>query len=503
MKVSLDVSSNMFEFIFDFMPALQAIYGIGFIPKPNEIVEFDENMYASHKRQTGEDTRPLYTVVPVNPKYLPDDNSAALMSSEEVEKLKKGIKFFKDYAKKNNLPNDSDTILKHAAKIMPDEIVEGTKFEKPKLRVLAENEKPKDSRDMWTGLMGAFINDNDIMSIKIKDETGLVREEVFSPSAEKIFDGNKMNYNEFKQYVVKSLSKIFTDDKYTIVERVRELPDDTSVEVIHVHEKREDGSEIGNGFHIGPCYNDYSLGKPLGDVILDMVKTVEEADTWTSKIDFNKLSEFDEVKNRLIIRPLNYNKNKKLLKGHVYRLNGDIAITLYMLMNNDASGLSTAKVERRTIEKWNLHENYIFDLAEENTLKNFKPYVVPIDIFLKGAEDADDVPDNNKFFMEQDFKLMKSVQSTYVLFLQDNINNATIPFINGTLQRLSEIMNDDLYLVIASMSYLVMHPQKSISLKQAKRNARNEKTNPYADPDEYLSDNVYLYTRADDTLKML
>jgi hypothetical protein len=89
------------------------------------------------------------------------------------------------------------------------------------------------------------------------------------------------------------------------------------------------------------------------------------------------------------------------------------------------------------------------------------------------------------------------------LFANNSVNNASIVFYNGVLQKLAEILNDDLYLVIASMSYAVLHTKKSISLERLRKMARNERNNPYADPDEFLSDGVYLYSATDGTLKMV
>jgi hypothetical protein len=310
-----------------------------------------------------------------------------------------------------------------------------------------------------------------------------------------------MNYEEFQNYIKQALAKIFIDSKYYVEDSKRELFDDEYVDVIHVREKFEGGS-TGRGFQIKPYFDDYTSGKPLGEIVLEMVKSIEDTDSWVNPADILSMSDFDTSWNKIIFRPLNYDRNRKILKRHMFKVVGDIALVIYMLLRNNGDMMATAKVEKNTIKKWNLPENYVFEWAMRNTAAMFRPYFIPME-FLMSNNDYTAYPDVHKYFMEPSFELQPSRLGAYALFADNNVNNASIVFYNGVLHRLAEILKDDLYFMIGSMSYAVLHTKKSISLEKLRMMARKERHNPYADPDEFLSDGVYLYSAADGTLKMV
>ena len=50
---------------------------------------------------------------------------------------------------------------------------------------------------------------------------------------------------------------------------------------------------------------------------------------------FSSINNYEAVKEHLIIRPLNYTDHQMELKNCIYRLNGDIALVLYIIFSND------------------------------------------------------------------------------------------------------------------------------------------------------------------------
>ena len=71
------------------------------------------------------------------------------------------------------------------------------------------------------------------------------------------------------------------------------------------------------------------------------------------------------------------------------------------------------------------------------------------------------------------------------------------------MKRLSEVLNDGFYLVVASMSYVVVHVEKSTTLEQVKETAKRERNNPYAREEEFLTDGIYYYSREEEALKWM
>ena len=309
-----------------------------------------------------------------------------------------------------------------------------------------------------------------------------------------------MTYDEFKAYMLDSISKIFSGSSFEVVAEMTTRPDMEPFEKINVIERIGETS-YHNGFSISDRYDDYIEGKPLGEIILECVKSVEGVDEWFKKFDFSKTSDFEQIRDRVIVRPLRFITNRKLLEQHMFRRVGDIALVIYMLLNQSEK-IATAKILKSNIEQWNLSEDYIFNHALTNTAKIFEPYIIPMEDIMLG-KGIETYPAENKFFMRPEYVHVKSSISAYSVFLNESPNAATAIFIPKALKRLAEILQDDLYISTPFMSFTVVHGKRSISLDELRQMNKKLKLSPLENQSEFLTENVYLYSVKRDELKML
>ena len=95
-----------------------------------------------------------------------------------------------------------------------------------------------------------------------------------------------------------------------------------------------------------------------------------------AKIDRDVLNKrgsgsYDEIREELIIRPLNYALHMDDLRGRVYRRIGDIALTLYQLINNAEHDLITSKIAREEVKRWGMDTDKVIDDALANSARIF------------------------------------------------------------------------------------------------------------------------------------
>ena len=515
MKLNVSMTKNANKVVLELLPSIQAIFQLGFIPSNNEIVELDEETYEAFERQMGETvTGRLYTIQPTNPKYEQIDKDTGkkvmnIIRDDEFNKLRMGVKFFEKYARDNNIATGgSDFILKHAAKNLPSTLTKDSPFEQPKLKLLNSSKAKRTDQEEMMNFVYSLMEEEDRISFEIIDEKGVVREEAFSPTAAKAFDGDKMSFDEFKVYIMQCLSKIFADEKYKVIEDLRFTADNTAYEVIRIETKNEFGVTFGNGFRVSPFYHDYSIGKPIDGIIEEMLEVIEDGGQLEGQFnELAKLDSFESMKDRLIVRPLNYQANKETLKDYLYRVNGDIAIVIYTTIetagNDDA--FVTAKIAKVSIDKWGITEDEVFDWALQNTRDKYKPFIIPMGDIVAGTKvsDVEKFPSKNKYFMDEDFELKKSFNHAYMLRLEVNPNSSTAVFLTGVSKRLSEVLNDDLYFVLTSTNFSIIHTKSQHKLKDVLEMAENDRKSAYADKENFLSEGIYYYDRNKDTLEHL
>ena len=496
MGVTVNLNPKGFELFMQILPSIKAIFDIGFIPLPEEIQEFDEEVYALYELKTGNTERPLYTIVPSDDE-MEQDNVTGVMLPEDLPKIYKGIDFFTKYASTHNIPlSDRQRVFNHAVERAPSMLREHTKFASPK------NEQPSDNIfDELMEFLADGLDKSDIFTVNVKDESGESFSKSFIPAYAKNVESAVMTYEEFKQYAINAISQIFSDKDHKVEASISLRSTEEQHEAIHVVMEKGGGKWL-NGFLVEPFYEEYTLGKPLGELVLDMVKSIEDNDEWIDKVNINDLNEFEKSKDSLFVRLLNYEKNKKALDGYIYKVIDDMALVVYMLAANNESGITSYKISTDILKQWNLSEEYVLNWTTENTAKLFKPYIIPIEMMNFKKSEAHTIPGEERFFMDYNFKLIKSTNGVYSLFQEDGLNDATIVFYKGAMQRLANILGDDLYIILPESDYAVVHLKSKFPAKQLKKIFRRIKSDQARAKHDILSDKIYLYTRNNDNLSV-
>lgn len=243
-------------------------------------------------------------------------------------------------------------------------------------------------------------------------------------------------------------------------------------------------------FHVGDMYRIYR-NDGMDAVYKVFTKNLrqhkERAKSDTSLLA--ALHDYDSVKDRVIIRPLNYRHNKEALERAVYRKVGDMAVVLYLLIDNQETGdhthLLSVKVPADVMDEWNLDKDYIMDEAAKNTMRLRPPALIGLGAGLKFGQHTP--------FMD-DPKPKVDFYSPFapIVSTDPDLNGAISAFYPGVLDRLLEMIGEPFYLVFTNISEFHVHPQSAeTSVSTMRRvlfdvNLRNK-------PDEILSKEIYLY----------
>ncbi len=203
----------------------------------------------------------------------------------------------------------------------------------------------------------------------------------------------------------------------------------------------------------------------------------------------NSLDTYENIKDRLIIRPLNYDLNTSKLDGCVYNKTGDIALTLYAIVIDDQENgiLNTIKVPENIIETWDKTTEEVYTNALENTTKYYSPRLYT-DIFNIAT-----TPFRQCALMERGYLVTELNDNTTALLTTDRKTNGAIAaFLPEVLDRISKLYgNSDFYIAFTSIHEAMIHKLGSIKPEAIKRNV-TETNRIFGDTDT-LSNKVWLY----------
>lgn len=204
-------------------------------------------------------------------------------------------------------------------------------------------------------------------------------------------------------------------------------------------------------------------------------------------------AEYEEIKNRLILRPLNYDDNEQILKHGIYRRVGDMALVLYISLGGGKQGSSanvmSTMVSRELFLLWGVGEDEeeVLNWAMDNTMRLQPPVFCVISLpamkiqhipFMDGAEE-----------IEVDF----DIPMAPVLSTEQEINGAIAAFYPGVLERLHQMVGEDFYLVFTSIYDVHIHPISGKVRVETMRDCLSGMNKEINKREELLSRRIYRY----------
>lgn len=248
-------------------------------------------------------------------------------------------------------------------------------------------------------------------------------------------------------------------------------------------------------FHMEEIYRDFAVGKDLEELFLEASDCLNRCREIEKRSPLGHMEDYEVIREHLIIRPLNYEKNSKRLEEGVCKVIGDIALTLYVNIG-DFDGLYTSSMVPKVVfESWGKSAGEVLRNAEENTYRLFPPRLFN---WLEFERFRDE---NYGVFMEQDpeLKLEGGSCATFVT-TKNQLNGAVVVFLPGVAKRLGELLGTDFYIAFTSMHEAAIHSCEKVypeTIRESLKGLNEEMPSV----DDFLSEKVYYYSRKTDRIE--
>ncbi len=289
------------------------------------------------------------------------------------------------------------------------------------------------------------------------------------------------------------------------------------------------GDTISPNIYLNQYYMRYQEGEPLETIADDIIDTYETSMKEQAQ-EYGELSfTFEQFKDYIIYRVVNYSRNKALLENvpHVRFL--DLAITFHCLVKQDHSGIGTIRLTNEHKELWNLSVKQLMQLASENTERLFPVKIntmeeVLTELFRKeletaGMEEADylvEQLDNNEEMLQEvqeeseladeyteemldsmlnDLMQQQKGPKMYILSNSVGINGATAMIYKDAIRNFASELDSDFYILPSSIHEVILVPYEDCFSREELKNMVNEVNCTQVPIEEVLSDRVYIYRR--------
>lgn len=301
-----------------------------------------------------------------------------------------------------------------------------------------------------------------------------------------------MEYREFVEELMTEI-KDETGLKTEFHEADEKMPQDS----IWVYMSEDDGSSNIVRLFTAESYNWWTQKKTTFPALVRSVKkSVENFDNMCVPDKLKKLKDYEQVKENLFIRLINFEKNKTELEKAFYKRNGDIALTLYMKIADEDGMLTSLKVPLQCVERWDLEKEDVFMAALKNTVSMMPPKVYDMmKMLLKPGYDGEDVDDPDYIpFQDAMGNCLSTGQKT---------NGAVAIFYPGVARLFCDKINTDgLYLVFTSIHEVMVHNARMIEPEDL-ASVLDDTIKDSTPEEDVLTKHIYYYNAETDRIIMV
>ncbi len=293
-----------------------------------------------------------------------------------------------------------------------------------------------------------------------------------------------MNYEQFKEQ--------FTEDlKRNLEARGHDI---ASIDITHTQKLNQEAydaisvkledSQVGPS---GNLSNLYAAYEQVGDydMILTRATTImDDAISNMPSYDANQLTDYDFIKDKLVLEAVNAEKNATFLEKVPHKDMEDIAIVYRAVIGKMDDGIASLVVTNEMLEKMDVTKEQLHADALISA-----PEIRPVEVNTLFGTIAEILGEDVPFVPEQGSPEDKILVGTVV----DKHHGAGVIAYEGFFDQQAEKMGEDFYIIPCSIHEVLLVPESMApDIEQIKDMISNVNTCELK-PEDVLSDNLYHY----------
>ncbi len=246
-----------------------------------------------------------------------------------------------------------------------------------------------------------------------------------------------MTFEEFQSYILEHLLEGWLEEAEV---EIRDIKRNNGV-VYRGLSIREPGKKATPSL----CLNDLYLFSKGGENMEEVIERIRDDYRWAmAQAEEYTLDilEFSKVRDKIIYRLVNYEKNKEIEENCPTIRLFDLLLTFRWIAHTDQTGIASVLVSNREMAMWDITVPELLLAAQENTRKIFPPSIMHMDTLLEQLGTF--VPAE-----EEDMEM-------YVLTNTCQINGATTLLYEGVLRNFAEEMEKNIYILPSSIHEMIL-----------------------------------------------
>lgn len=269
----------------------------------------------------------------------------------------------------------------------------------------------------------------------------------------------------------------------------------------------KDGAKMTPNIYLEEYYESYKEGMSIEVVIQSILAAYFHQAKKREEVEIQFT--FDAMKDFILFRLVNKEKNAKLLETCPYIDYLDLAITFHCLIQEEAEAIGTIRITNEHMELWKVTPEILLQYAMKNTPSLMPPLLRRMEEVLKEILTSEDISMSKDQIQIELERLDQTEQSQedntdmYILSNTKGINGASCILYPDVIRNFARLLQCDIYLLPSSIHEIILLPAQSFYEKwqlEAMVQEINQNEVPY---EEVLSDHVYYYSLQEKQITLL
>lgn len=257
---------------------------------------------------------------------------------------------------------------------------------------------------------------------------------------------------------------------------------------------RRNNEAVSPNIYLNSYFDAYQLGKPLHSIMEEIAQQYflvrQEQD-----IQVDDLLDFNAIQNQIIIRLVNYEKNRELLKDSPYKRFLDLAVTYRYMAKRDEYGLASSLIRYEEFQHWGIDEEELYRIALFNTMREFPWHMESLaKVILDCLKRT--MPEEDREELDFEFNQLEDTENQvnmYVLSNDSDLNGASCILYDSVIRNFAKVQNKNIIILPSSIHEVILVPESDdtdIAFLQRLVIDANQSAVGLID---LLSDSVYYY----------
>lgn len=306
--------------------------------------------------------------------------------------------------------------------------------------------------------------------------------------------------------------RIFCDDLKAEVERVMGPDYDVRFESVlkNNHVKYDALVIMKRGEHIAPTvclngyYDEYNKGQKISDIAQSLIAWYEQHKGQLTIVP-EVFYDYDNIRDNIFVKVINAKMNETLLKRLPHICYYDLAMIAYWEVEHEGARRGVANITNGQLEVWNIDKQRLFSDAVTNTKKKNAPKLESLSDMMKELLAArldmasykvgeDGEMDISLARVMDDIDAMDD-QKIYVLTNEQKVDGAVYMLFDDVLESISIQLGTDFCIIPSSVHEVLLVPKDDTIDYEYLQEMVVSVNESYVEPEEVLSENVYVYER--------